>query len=257
MLSRETFKNVAYLDCNRQHLGAVVEAVAEPQEPPVGGNGAQAADDQGAASPMPVAVRTPFLHPAHLLALFTECVPRCGLGDALSNHVAHEIYDERRYELGHVRLPLLHATICAERFVDGFEPEPAGPGDRLCSIGRFLPHGRLRSIVAAGDVRRRGLHASAFGACGVSGYAVPGVVGDAPQAYTGPGAGVVYHDGGRWALMSPECMEWRGEGKERSVGRGLVICRRLVIRSRASALREIQGPRGENAPGAERGPVAP
>jgi hypothetical protein len=206
---------------------------------------------------VPVAVRAPFLHPAHLLSLFTERVARRGLGDALGNHVAHKIYDERRNELGHVRLPLLYATICAERFVDGFEPEPAGPGNRLRSLGRFLPHGRLRGIVAAGDVRRRGLDASAFGACGVSGHAVPRVVGDAPQAYTGPGAGVVYHDGGRWALMSPECMEGRGEGKERSVGRWLAMCRGLVIRSRASASREIQGPRGENAPGAERGPVVP
>jgi hypothetical protein len=152
LVSRETFTGKAYLDCDRQYLRTIVEAVAEPQKPSIRGNRAHATDYQGATSAIPVPVGAPFLDPAHLLSLFAECISRCGLGDALGNHVAHEVYDERRYELCHVRLPLLHATVCAERFVDGFEPQPAGSGNRFRSLGRLLRHGWLRGIVAAGNV---------------------------------------------------------------------------------------------------------
>jgi hypothetical protein len=140
---------VAYLGCQRQDLGPVVEVVPEPQEPLVCGNRAHASDHDGTGCAMPVAVIAPFLHPSQLFPLLGQSLARRRLRQALRDQVAHEVDNERGYELGHIRLPLLDAAICAERSVDGFKPEPARPGDRVGGFGSFLPYRRLGHMLPA------------------------------------------------------------------------------------------------------------
>lgn len=142
----------------RQYLRAIVEVVAQPQKPLVRRYTANTSNYDRATGARPIAICAPLLHPALLLPfLFSISHHRQLLesdrrrrSNALRNQVANKIYHQRRHKLRHVRFALLDTPVGAERGVDGFEPQPAGPRNRLRRL-------RLGHMPAARHVRS--LHA--------------------------------------------------------------------------------------------------
>ena len=80
-----------YLDGQREDLGAVVERVAEPEEPFVAWDGGEAAYDEGAARAVPVAVLEPLGCPCCIIAVAFRLSTGSGVFVVVGSYSSHAL----------------------------------------------------------------------------------------------------------------------------------------------------------------------